>query len=108
MMKVQNLINARGNANANQFIITDNENNTTYFQSYDSLVCKVEKYPKMKITFGCDWDYSNTTMKHLYTFLADEWINLANGKDVRKAIKNGHCFSKNGTQFDVVYDENMR
>ena len=41
-MKVKNLISNRsGEAVRNQFVITDTENNTIYFQSYNSTVAKV-------------------------------------------------------------------
>lgn len=83
-MKVQNLINANGNANANQFVI--NDGNKIYFQSYDSIVCKIENG---KVTLGKDWNYSTTTSKHLYTFLKQNgFYELADRKAILKAIKN--------------------
>lgn len=83
-MRVQNLINANGNANANQFVI--NDGNKIYFQSYDSIVCKIENG---KVELGKDWNYSNTTSKHLYTFLKQNgFYELANRKAILKAIKN--------------------
>ena len=66
---VANLINDRGNAVRNQFIIT--EGNTTAFQSYDSRVCEIVKRYGMGfdalVRFGRDWNYSQTTAKHLCT-----------------------------------------
>ena len=65
-MKVRNLMNANGNAVANQFIIEDGNN--IYFQSYDSLVAKRDG---RVFTLGCDFDYSRTTSKHLHTFMEE-------------------------------------
>ena len=97
-MKVKQLINRNGNPNANQFIITDG--NRTIFQSYSSTCAIVEPN---KITFGRDWDYSNTTMKHLYTFLNDYCgVSLNNSKEVRKAIKSGAYHNS-----VVVYDDEL-
>lgn len=50
--------------NKNQFIIRTNE--AVYFQSYNSLCAKVTNE---EVIFGIDWDYSKTTLKHLYIFL---------------------------------------
>ena len=62
---VSNLINDRGNAVRNQFVIT--EGNTTVFQSYSSRVCEIVKPCGMGfnalVRFGRDWNYSQTTSK---------------------------------------------
>ena len=50
--------------NENQFIITDTKK--VIFQSYDSTIALVEGG---KLTLGKDWDYSITTLKHLYKFM---------------------------------------
>ena len=50
--------------NKNQFIITDTKK--FVFQSYDSTIAVVEG---QKLTLGKDWDYSITTLKHLYKFM---------------------------------------
>ena len=68
-MKVKNLISNRsGEAVRNQFVIEDAQNNTIYFQSYESTVAKVNDDG---LTLGGDWDYSNTTLKWLYVFLRE-------------------------------------
>lgn len=54
--------------NRNQFIMEDDKK--TIFQSYDSIIAVFDK-EKRDITLGCDWDYSRTTLKHLYIFLRD-------------------------------------
>lgn len=55
----------------NQFIIDDDK--FYYLQSYNSIVARVEKHYN-NITLGVDWDYSKTTLKHLYAFL-EEYAN---------------------------------
>ena len=61
-MKVKNFYNK------NQFLIESDE--LIQFQSYDSLIASIDK-KKGILTLGIDWDYSNTTMKHLYLFIDD-------------------------------------
>lgn len=56
--------------NKNQFVIHDNNNNLIYFQSYNSLICKLDLNNK-KLYVYSDYDYSQTTKKHLYLFLND-------------------------------------
>jgi len=52
--------------NKNQFVIYDDK--ATYFQSYES-VCACVNRKNQKLTLFKDWDYSNTTRKHLYIFI---------------------------------------
>ena len=59
--------------NKNQFIIKDQSKGLYYFQSYSSLVAVYDRNNGV-LTLGCDWDYSNTTKKHLYIFI-DEYCN---------------------------------
>ena len=51
--------------NKNQFIIRVND--YIYFQSYNSLIASYNTITKELILFT-DWDYSKTTLKHLYLF----------------------------------------
>ena len=53
--------------NKNQFIIRGEEGTT--FQSYASTIATIDK--QGNLTLFTDWDYSNTTRKHLYLFLSD-------------------------------------
>ena len=76
--------------NKNQFIITDNESRKTIFQSYESKIAEIDK--DGKLTLFSDWDYSNTTRKHLYLFLSDYRHNMA--YDLRHKI-GGVLDSKN-------------
>ena len=61
-MKVKNL------CNKNQFLMEDEKQ--AIFQSYDSIIAVYNKENHV-LTFGCDWDYSKTTLKHLYIYLRD-------------------------------------
>ena len=51
--------------NKNQFIMDDDKK--IVFQSYDSIVAVIDKKTGA-LFFGNDWNYSNTTRKHLYLF----------------------------------------
>jgi|APSaa5957512576_1039674.scaffolds.fasta_scaffold104543_2 hypothetical protein len=77
-MRVTQLINNKGNAVANHFIII--KGGSTYLQSYNSIVAKIDNFSN-EVTLGIDWDYSATTLKHLKTFLeindSKKWINEA-------------------------------
>ncbi len=54
--------------NKNQFLIYDSKN--IIFQSYESTIAKIDK-TRRTLTLFKNWDYSNTTRKHLYLFLTD-------------------------------------
>ena len=103
---VANLINDNGRAVANQFVIV--EGSDINFQSYNSLVCSIRKggmgFNKV-IVFGCDWDYSRTTMKHLVSFLKQNRINLNSASEIRKAIDKGYIVGNE--DIAVWYDETM-
>lgn len=60
-MKVRNYYNK------NQFLIEGN--GQRFYQSYRSICAEIDK--NGRLWFGADWDYSNTTRKHLYLFLND-------------------------------------
>lgn len=87
--------------NRNQFVIFGNGSVT--FQSYNSMIAKIDKNG---LTLGSHWDYSNTTLKHLYLFLNDYDYSLYSKiensknkrKDIQKMIDNGQ----------INYNENMR
>lgn len=67
-MRVTQLINSNGNPAANQFVKAGDQE--TIFQSYKSDIVAIDELTKT-ITFGCDWNYSPTTIKHLNTFMSD-------------------------------------
>ena len=108
---VTNLINAKGNATVNQFVITEEEKERTAFQSYDSLVCEIYTQHTLGfrkvVRFGVDWDYSKTTMKHLCEFLRQNGCGcLASAKDIREGIDRGHARFE--PDIAVIYDPTMR
>lgn len=107
---VTNLINAKGNATVNQFVITEAEKGRTAFQSYDSLVCEIFTQHTLGfdkvVRFGRDWDYSKTTMKHLCEFLRQNKCDvLASAKDIREGIDRGHA--RYDEAIAVIYDPTM-
>ena len=95
---VQQLINDNGNPAANQFIIKTKK--ATYFQSYDSVVCKLYG---VNIVLSTNWDYSNTTRKHLYMFMRQNgYYNLSSAKEVRKAISEGRVTLKKVSSLNII------
>lgn len=80
-MKVENMTNSNGNKVANQFIITDDENEMSgnaerYFQSYSSVIVKIDKFRagvrNRQIWLDRNkWDYSKTTGKYRNQFLGE-------------------------------------
>ena len=63
---ITSIINSRGNAVPNQFVISDEKGQT--FQSYRTIIANIS--PEGVVTLDEDsWDYSVTTLRHLKTFL---------------------------------------
>lgn len=95
---VRQLINNNGNPAANQFVISTKK--ARYFQSYGSVVCKLDG---INIVLSDNWDYSNTTRKHLYIFLRDNgYYNFSSAKDIRKAIEKKQIVLKKVESLNVV------
>lgn len=87
--------------NKNQFVITTNEG--VFFQSYDSVCAKVSSEG---LTLGRDWDYSHTTLKHLYIFLDYYCYSIYNkieGSKNKRAM-----LQKMIDNNEIAYDEEMR
>ena len=110
---IANLINDRGNAVRNQFIITGEENGKKIvtFQSYESRICDIVYNCGMGydalVRFGHDWNYSQTTSKHLYSFLRQNNLEiLASKQAIEEAIERGHA--RRDEAIAVMYDESMR
>ncbi len=82
--------------NKNQFIMNDGKK--IVFQSYDSIIAVIDKKTG-KIVFGNDWDYSNTTRKHLYLFLNDYKNEINDYFQYSKIFRGGFDDSKNKRQF---------
>ena len=106
---VTNLINDRGNAVKNQFIII--EGNTTAFQSYNSRVCEIVKPCGMGfdvlVRFGRDWNCSQTTSKQLQSLLRQNGLEIGASKQaIEEAIERGHA--RLNEAIDEVYEESMR
>ena len=80
-MLVKNMTSNAGNKIANQFIIVDNENNKTYFQSYKSIIVMVHNGKVYLDSYY--WDYSNTTGRFRNMFLNETIV------DTRKKIDSG-------------------
>jgi len=87
MIKVRNITNANGNKVPNQFEIVDTDN-STLFQSYDSMIAMVRDSDSRVYLDEYYWDYSVTTMKHLYNFLR-QWGYDLNKKKVLELIEDG-------------------
>ena len=95
---VHQLINDNGNPAANQFVIRTKK--ATYFQSYQSVVCKLDG---INIILSNNWDYSKTTSKHLYMFLRQNgYYNLSSAKEVRNAIKEGWVTLKKVPSLNLI------
>ena len=81
--------------NKNQFIINTEKEIT--FQSYDSTIATINKKTGV-LTLGGDWDYSHTTLKHLYLFLQDYKYEIENFT-YSKIFSAGFEYSKNKRAF---------
>ena len=96
---VHQLINNNGNYAANQFVISTAT--ATYFQSYRSVVCKILN-ENGNVVVSNYWNYSRTTAKHLYIFLANNgYSHLCSAKDMRKAIKEGEVTLVNVSSLNI-------
>ena len=87
--RVENMTSDRGNKIANQFIISEYDDNGDLlrqtFQSYDSTIAIREGYNGTVTLDAYYWDYSKTTLKYLKLFL-----NTSQSKEqIRKAIEAG-------------------
>lgn len=81
-MKVRNMISKKGNTIPNQFIIETDD--AMYFQSYDSIIAKVDYDPNGKTYLDeIYWDYSVTTAKYRNQFLNQT------KKEIQENIKTG-------------------
>jgi hypothetical protein len=78
-MKITNLTSNKGNKIANQFELRTE--NAVYFQSYDSMIVKIENGKTyLDSTY---WDYSKTTGKYRNIFLGED------KKETERKIKAG-------------------
>lgn len=83
-MQVKNMTSLKSYNNIpNQFIITDD--NKTYFQSYKSIIVKIERLEDKVITYldPVYYNYSRTTSKYRNAFLNEST------KEIERKIKEG-------------------
>ena len=109
-MKVKNFYNL------NQFYIKGN-GGEEYLQSYNSLVIEITNYNGcyQTIILGKDWDYSRTTLKHVYLFLEEKSKLTFDGVTNKKAYINKLLkeYQKDKNKFldkynfAIVYNEEM-
>ena len=88
-MKVENMKSERtGKAVANQFVITDNEHNAVWFQSYTSVIALVNN--GILFLDKNKWDYSRTTAKYRNSFISEYYNSeYASAEGIRGGIKEG-------------------
>ena len=91
--------------NKNQFRIYEEGKNI--FQSYDSTIAIIEKG---MLILGKNWDYSNTTLRHLYLFLNDYRFGIDNQKYIYEALNSNNKRKAIQNLINnniIVYDEDL-
>lgn len=68
-ISVENMKSSKGNLVPNQFIITTKD--SIYFQSYKTLIARINKKTNKVYLDTNYWDYSRTTSKYLYKFIQE-------------------------------------
>tara|TARA_R100000544_G_C2190527_1_gene41449 strand:+ start:235 stop:507 length:273 start_codon:yes stop_codon:yes gene_type:complete len=81
-MRVQNFKSNNGNYVPNQFIINDDKNNLEYFQSYETIIAKIDWLNNKIYLDENYWNYSRTTSVYRNKFLG---IKI---KEIKSKIKN--------------------
>lgn len=79
-VKIENMINNKGNTVKNQFIIHTNDG--VYFQSYKSIIAFIDNRDNVYLD-SYYWDYSVTTSKYRNQFLKTDT------QDTKKGIAEG-------------------
>lgn len=89
-------------------IINTEDNHMEVFQSYTSLICKVD-YNKKQIVVSNKWNYSITTLKYFYQFLKEYvGMDLSCKKSIESAFEDRKIFvDKAQCFFDFILDENL-
>ena len=91
--------------NKNQFRIYGEGKNI--FQSYDSTIAIIEKG---MLILGLHWDYSKTTLKHLYLFLNNYYFGIDNKKYIYEALHSNNKRKAIQNLIDnniIVYDKDL-
>ena len=90
--------------NKNQFIITGD--GVVCFQSYDSMIAEYDTTAK-RLAVGSHWDYSQTTSKHFYLWLAEfvgvELTSTNKRQEFAKIIDNEHTHNTQGERISVEH-----
>ena len=79
--------------NKNQFLILGGDAVVT-LQSYNSIVANIDK--KGNLNLGCNWNFSNTTLRHICLFLQD---NIYLMDEYSKKLTEGILKSNNKKQY---------
>lgn len=69
-----------------------NRHGVLYLQDYESIVAKYDIYNKI-LTFGKDWNYSNTTLKTIYNFIF-EFVEVPEIREVNNQTEKKEYFKK--------------
>ena len=91
--------------NKNQFVILGN-NGEIEFQSYDSRIAKINKSGTLELSIK--WNYSKTTLKHLYIFLDRYFYSL--DKFIQEELKKilyENCNNKRASMQKLIDDEKI-
>lgn len=88
----------------NAYVIENFDRKECTLQSYDSTVAVIDRESET-ITLGKHWDYSVTTLKHVYQFLEEYAQDLPNmffesrtkKRSIERLIEQGY----------VIYNENL-
>ena len=79
-MKVRNMTTNEGRVVPNQFIVSDIENGTFYFQSYQTIIAVTHRG---EVKLDHQWDSSKTTGKYRNKFLGES------REETERKIKDG-------------------
>ena len=104
MLKVENMKSpATGRKVANQFVLTDYDNNRITFQSYDSMIVEID-YSTETIIVGKDWRYGPTTSKYRNEFMKLNFFqSIATTEQFEQALKDGKAYPDgSGYPYKVV------
>ncbi len=84
----------------------DTVNGIVFLKSYSSIIARYDRKSHTLI-LGSHWNYSITTLKHLYKFFREEGINLPHSsKEINRMISNGEIEEiENSKMYDVYYND---
>lgn len=97
-VRINNMESPRtGKPVSNQFVVESSR--YSFFQSYNRLIAVYDKKER-RVTLGCYWDYSQTTLKYLHAWLESDafnaWVYIRDkyagrtlSATIRKAIDAG-------------------